>query len=576
MASTSSGPKMPLIKPAPAIVRQTMQTAFQNLERTISPNDSRDFHKSTLLSVRKEALDIETRLAARQSLRNMRRLMPLFTALEHYSKVVDVLCNGTPFMPWIWAPITLILRIASEYVEAFEQLVKGYSRIAESLQRFEILANVFDGDTQFQQTLAVFYADILEFHKHAYKFVRRNGMSVMSEAYRPGATLELLLTIEGWRLLFLTSWGRFQRHFDSILEDMKRHEDLIDQEANARNIAEARAMRQELQAWKEERLEKVRLEDERQSVKEYRTLLSWLNIDESDQVTIFESISGQGNRHPGTCMWVTQNTQIRAWLQERPNTPILWLSGTAGSGKSVISTQLVNFIKNAKKTVFHHFCTHASTASSEYDQVLKSLLAQALRQDAEWTAHVYNDLVLKRRTATISGLEDLLRTILTCSSETPNKYLWVVLDGVDELREESQSRLLNLMKQIPGKASASSGVCCKILISSRPSPTIIRVLGKKPRISLTDQKKPLTKAIEEYSRQRLGLLDERFQQLGIESHELDEIGRQVADKADGEHFVPTLSCTIERFDLTKAQECFCMRDLFWTTSPPISSYTETN
>ncbi|KAI7774239.1 hypothetical protein LA080_009039 [Diaporthe eres] len=381
----------------------------------------------------------------------------------------------------------MILRIAADYIEAFEQLIKGYSRIAESLQRFVILANAFGGETQFHHTLAVFYADILELHKHAYKFVCRNGMS------------------PGWRLLFLTSWGRFQRRFDNILEETKRHEDLIDREANARDIAEARSMRQELRAWKEERLENIRIQDERQSAKEYRTLLSWLNTDESDQITIFESISSQGNRHPGTCAWVTQNTQIRAWLQEKPDAPILWLSGTAVSGKSVISTQLVNFIHNAKKkTALYHFCTHASTASSEYDQVLKSLLAQALRQDAEWTARVYNDLVLKRRTETTSILEQLLRTILTCSSETPNreKYLWVVLDGVDELREDSpnlQSRLLSLMKQIPGKA-LTGGVCCKILVSSRPSPTISRVLGKKPKVSLTDQKKSLTKAIEGYSR----------------------------------------------------------------------------
>ncbi|KAL2272338.1 hypothetical protein FJTKL_06783 [Diaporthe vaccinii] len=271
------------------------------------------------------------------------------------------------------------------------------------------------------------------------------------------------MILPGWRLLFLTSWGRFQRRFDNILEETKRHEDLIDREANARDIAEARSMRQELRAWKEERLENIRIQDERQSAKEYRTLLSWLNTDESDQITIFESISSQGNRHPGTCAWVTQNTQIRAWLQEKPDAPILWLSGTAVSGKSVISTQLVNFIHNAKKkTALYHFCTHASTASSEYDQVLKSLLAQALRQDAEWTARVYNDLVLKRRTETTSILEQLLRTILTCSSETPNreKYLWVVLDGVDELREDSpnlQSRLLSLMKQIPGKALTGGG-----------------------------------------------------------------------------------------------------------------------
>lgn len=105
----------------------------------------------------------------------MRRLEPLFKGLENYAKVVDVLCNGTPYLAWIWAPITLILKVASEYVEAFEQIIKAYSRIAESLGRFEVLNNAFARDKNFQQTLAVFYADILQFHKHAYKFTQRSG-----------------------------------------------------------------------------------------------------------------------------------------------------------------------------------------------------------------------------------------------------------------------------------------------------------------------------------------------------------------------------------------------------------------
>ncbi len=166
---------MPLPPPVSAVARQTIRTAYEDLERTITPADSRDFHLKTLQDARLAALEIETQLAARQSLRNMRRLMPLFRGLEHYSKVVDVLCNGTPYLSWIWAPITLILRVASEYVEAFEQVIKGYSRIAASLERFKILSEAFTGDQDFQQTLAVFYANILQFHKHAYKFVRRSG-----------------------------------------------------------------------------------------------------------------------------------------------------------------------------------------------------------------------------------------------------------------------------------------------------------------------------------------------------------------------------------------------------------------
>lgn len=174
-------PRAPVIS---ALARQTIRTAFDELNRTISPGDSRDFVHITLPDVKKAALDIENELAARQSLRYMRRLMPLFKGLEHYSKVVDILCNGTPYLPWIWAPISLILRVASEYVEAFEQIIKGYASIASSLSRFEILSATFTSDSNFQQTLAVFYADILQFHTHAYKFVRRSGEYRIPFAYQ--------------------------------------------------------------------------------------------------------------------------------------------------------------------------------------------------------------------------------------------------------------------------------------------------------------------------------------------------------------------------------------------------------
>jgi len=102
-----------------------MRTAFDELERTVTPVDARDFQTTTLQAVRTAALEVEKRLEAKQALRNMRRLKPLFDGMEHYAKVVDVLCNGTPFLPWIWAPITLILRVSSEYIEAFELLMKG-------------------------------------------------------------------------------------------------------------------------------------------------------------------------------------------------------------------------------------------------------------------------------------------------------------------------------------------------------------------------------------------------------------------------------------------------------------------
>jgi hypothetical protein len=90
---------MPLAPVASPAARRTVHAAFKELRRTITPQDSRDFHKTTLQDVRQAALNIETQLAARGCLRNIRRLMPLFKGLEHYEKAISVLCNGTPYLP---------------------------------------------------------------------------------------------------------------------------------------------------------------------------------------------------------------------------------------------------------------------------------------------------------------------------------------------------------------------------------------------------------------------------------------------------------------------------------------------
>ncbi|KAK3293870.1 uncharacterized protein B0H64DRAFT_398860 [Chaetomium fimeti] len=504
---------MPLAPVASPVARQTVHTAFEELNRTITPQDSRDFHKTTLQDVREAALNIEVQLASRQCLRNMRRLMPLFEGLEHYGKIMSVLCNGTPFLPWVWAPITLILRVACEHVEAFEQIMKGYARIASALKRFEILDQAFSRDADFQNAMAVFYADILEFHKHAYKFVRRNG----------------------WKLLFLTSWGRFQRRFDNILEDMERHETLIDLEANARDIAEGRQLRQDIRLWREESVDRIRRLDEEHAAKQYTAIMSWLRADESDQLAVFESISAEGIKHPGTCGWILKTPKVSSWLKKRRETAMLWLQGSPGTGKSVMSAQLINYMKAAKMFVIHHFCTHSYPSSTSYDQILRSLLLQLLRKDGDLVAHVYNECVLERKSPTLSTLEHLLQVLLASLSSEPcqAEHIWLLLDGLDECDADKQARVLSLLNQVASKFSSSDSTICKVLVSSRPTSILAKRLGKKQTLSFTDEKPAVEEAIRQYASQRLHSLHQRFSQLDIGADELGDIEHRVARKADG-------------------------------------------
>lgn len=185
----------------------TLEHAFQKLKQSITPTDAHVFQSTELKDIRIAAEDIEKEQRKRQSVRNMARLKPLLDVLEKYSRVIEVLCNGTPYMPYVWvsrqdfssflqadeskAPIKLMLQVscrireettilidsqlASGYTNVFDRLLDAYVRIAEVMPQFDRLRDGFENEPSFQAILALVYADILEFHRRAYKLFRRRG-----------------------------------------------------------------------------------------------------------------------------------------------------------------------------------------------------------------------------------------------------------------------------------------------------------------------------------------------------------------------------------------------------------------
>lgn len=87
-----------------------IEGAFEDLRAVVSPAHTSEFDSATLQDVRRAAIDVERELAGRQLLRNTRRLDALFRGIEHYSSVIDILCAGADHLPWIWAPVKLVLK----------------------------------------------------------------------------------------------------------------------------------------------------------------------------------------------------------------------------------------------------------------------------------------------------------------------------------------------------------------------------------------------------------------------------------------------------------------------------------
>lgn len=341
--------------------------------------------------------------------------------------------------------------------------------------------------------------------------------------------------IIGWELLFVTSWGRFESKFNNILEDLNRHGSLIDQEANALDIAEAKKMREDIRSWREESQSQIEREEAEKSAKQFEATASWLKINELDQLTIFDSIISEVAEHQGDCGWILKNPKVNSWLQAKPDIPALWLQGSAGTGKSVLCTQLANFMKASNRFAIHHFCTYRYASSIAYEQILKSLILQLVRKDGDLVAHVNKAYVLEKKPPTTAALEQLFKTILANMSSQPNQeeYAWIIIDGLDECESDKQIRLIRLINQVTSKPSLPGTTVCKVLVSSRSPSNALQNLRRKQTVSLTEEKTSLQGAIGQYVGERLRSLDTRLRQLGIGQAEIEEIRTVVVEKADG-------------------------------------------
>ena len=78
------------------------QAAFTRFETTVSREDARIFQHTSLEDVWNAIRDTEAQMKARKSLRALKRVEPFLLGIEQYAKVIEVLCNGTPFLPWLW------------------------------------------------------------------------------------------------------------------------------------------------------------------------------------------------------------------------------------------------------------------------------------------------------------------------------------------------------------------------------------------------------------------------------------------------------------------------------------------
>ena len=129
-------------------------------------------------------------------------------------------------------------------------------------------------------------------------------------------------------------WKSFNLRFNGILESLRKHRDLIDQEAKAISIAEAKAYRDmrldQIRQWRVERGDYIDNKERERLASHTREAVAWLGAieDQEDHYIRYSRACEGKDDH-----WVLGTPSIVSWLDQSRDNLVMWLNGKPGAGE---------------------------------------------------------------------------------------------------------------------------------------------------------------------------------------------------------------------------------------------------
>ncbi|OCT53041.1 hypothetical protein CLCR_09544 [Cladophialophora carrionii] len=178
----------------------------------------------------------------------------------------------------------------------------------------------------------------------------------------------------------------------------------------------------------------------------------------------------------GTCTWSISTREYREWRAER-RPAVLWLTGDAGCGKTVLTNFLVRELRDSIATgsangelVCCFFCARDIESQKDAKSLLRALILQIFL--------VKKDVVGQVKAAYSSirheyepSFETLWHIFEMAVGTTSCSCLYIVIDALDECEEKSRSLFLTKvlhMVQPRGLQSESWRKRIKLIISGQP------------------------------------------------------------------------------------------------------------
>lgn len=178
-------------------------------------------------------------------------------------------------------------------------------------------------------------------------------------------------------------------------------------------------------------------------------------------------------RHETSCEWIKQDSCFHQWYEGSAR--LLWVTGEAGTGKSMISASITQFLrdessrkgrKRAKPIILSVFCQEGLPASHrDAKAVFRNLMLQMARRDK--AALKTFRKVFKLHQTREHSLPSIDKAFKLALQNLDCKDVYIVLDGLDGLSDRKV--LLKHLWGLAEPALPTPAYSLKILLSCHPT-----------------------------------------------------------------------------------------------------------
>lgn len=422
-----------------------------------SPEDGTPQSQVSADKLRQYMKDLEPQVRDRRDYRILSRVGPFVDSLQTLMKNCETLFQATPFgVSIVFSGAQILLRISSSLNDYFDTVLEAMDRIGKIIVCYEKFAGAYR-DAQFQRCLVSSYQKIILFWGKASQTLAQNNVR------------------SAIRMAFKSIAKPLDRGIKEALDGIEK---------------DTRDVQRIAQATEAEQTSKDRAEKRRKAILDW--ILGQENVDTRLQ------LHGQlERRQAGTCTWLFDDPRFQDWKDAKKNA-ILWYNAPPGSGKSVLSSAVVNHLVGEGQDVAYSFYSFSDPWRRHGLNGLRSLALQLIiilenhdHPIPDKVTSIYENAI-KLNVRTMNSLATATQVVHELINVCP--HVCLVIDGLDECAEENQMlSMLDLLLQ-----TRTHGLA-KWLLTSRSDHSKIRAIMQKYKAaSITPELHVISNDIQTY------------------------------------------------------------------------------